>query len=431
MQLGQPRFKPSQPGRLVAPVALVAGMLLGACSDSPTADSTNPSTIASTTTIPARLDDGVLTIGLMVPNSGSGVDLGIAVEAGTDLAVRQINVGGGVNGRTLRLIRQDEGDDVASARLASNALINAGVDAILGPASSLDALALVTDIAEAGIVSCSPTASSLALDEIPDEGLFFRTIGSDSLQALALAEAADRTGATDIAVVYIDDDYGRPLATQTAAALRSTGLRIVLTAATQGLPDDIDQLAANISKLKPSAVVVIADAETGPAIVVTLDRRLDGLPNFVVNEAMRRPSAAAAPYSAALAARITGVSPLATPPDDFLNQLRTVSIDTVGNYASNAYDCVNLIALASEMADSDNPSEFAPLIDDLSIGGTACASFAECYTALQANRNFQYNGPTGVLDLGQRGDPFNAVFDLFGFDENGRDVSLAKVIVTQ
>ena len=64
----------------------------------------------------------------------------------------------------------------------------------------------------AGILTCSPTASAMALDNYPDSGLFFRTIPSDSLQMVAIAHVAERTGSTSIAIGYLDDAYGRDLA---------------------------------------------------------------------------------------------------------------------------------------------------------------------------------------------------------------------------
>ena len=65
------------------------------------------------------------------------------------------------------------------------------------------------EIVDAGVVACSPTASASLLDNFPDRNLFFRTIPSDSLQALAIGEAVDRTGASRATVAYIDDTYGQ------------------------------------------------------------------------------------------------------------------------------------------------------------------------------------------------------------------------------
>ena len=68
-------------------------------------------------------------------------------------------------------------------------------------------------------MACSPTASASLLDNFPDNGLFFRTIPSDSLQAIAIVEAVNQTGANTATVAYIDDDYGQLFAESIGEAL--------------------------------------------------------------------------------------------------------------------------------------------------------------------------------------------------------------------
>ena len=47
----------------------------------------------------------------------------------------------------------------------------------------------------------------------------FRTIPSDSLQAAAIADVVENTGARETVVVHVDDAYGRPFAAEAEAAL--------------------------------------------------------------------------------------------------------------------------------------------------------------------------------------------------------------------
>src|SRR4029450_6590125 len=94
------------------------------------------------------------------------------------------------------------------------------------PASSNDAIALAQDIVGAGIAACSPAASTLALDNFPDNGLLFRTVPSDSLRAEAMAAVIEQTGETSVAITYIDDAYGRPFEAALRNALRRRGIEI-------------------------------------------------------------------------------------------------------------------------------------------------------------------------------------------------------------
>ena len=92
----------------------------------------------------------------------------------------------GVLGKDVVLEIVDEGGGTGPDELLAS-----GVDAIVGPASSRVALAQLSSIVqpETGVVTCSPTATALALDDFPDNGFFFRTAPSDSLQMAAIARS--------------------------------------------------------------------------------------------------------------------------------------------------------------------------------------------------------------------------------------------------
>ena len=100
----------------------------------------------------------------------------------------------------------------------------------------------------------------------------------------------------------------------------------------------------------------------------------DDPPTIIVNSAMRRP--VAPDQIAALApdvrSRIVGLAPAAT---------NGQPGEPPGAYATNAFDCLNLIALAASQAGSDDPDEIAALIDDVSEGGTPCRDFADVHRA--------------------------------------------------
>jgi branched-chain amino acid transport system substrate-binding protein len=407
--------------------ALSVALLIG-CDGSSTPPSATD-TPAPTANPPQRPGDGQLVVGVLVPREGAGVSIGSSIDLGTSLATAQINNAGGVNGVPLRVIKAEEPEDLDAARVSMDSLIAQGVDAIVGPTSSLNALALTTRATEAGVLVCSPTASSIGLDSVPDDGLFFRTVPSDTLQALAIAEAVDQSGANAVTVVHLDDEYGRDLAERTIDALRRTGIIVTAVVPTTGSSDDVDAAAESVVATDNSLIVVIADASIGPLIITSIDQRTDAAPSYVVNDAMRRPNADAVSYDSALAQRISGVSPVATPSDEFLSELRGLDATTNGPFAANAYDCLNLIALAAETSGSDQPRNMAGVFASLTTSGSACASFGDCMAALTSRRNFQYNGPGGVLDMGRQGDLVNALYELFTYDESGRDVARGRIAV--
>lgn len=396
------------------------------------ADSAAPApTAAVTTTSIPRVDDGILTIGVLTPQGSANADIGQAIRTAVQLAVTKINAAGGFGNQEVVLIPADEGVAVIGVDPAITSLIESGVDAIIGPASSINALAGLKEIVDAGVVACSPTASASLLDDFPDHNLFFRTIPSDSLQAAAIAEAVDRTGASRATVAYIDDAYGQSFVELVGASLSRKGIQQDESVPFSSNNPSIAAAARSIASTSADVVVVIGDATSGPVMVGAIDTASGTTrPLYIVNDAMRRPTASAEPLGVSLASRVNGISPIAySTNEQFLAQLGAAAGNS-SPYAANAYDCVNLIALAALAGESTQPTVIAANIPAVSDSGTPCMSFPDCRDGIEAGSNINYDGPgPGALTIGSNGELATAVFELFGFDETGRDVHLGTVSV--
>ena len=410
----------------IATVALAAVVLPLACTDDDDAAPTSVAAPSTTTTEPARNDNDALTIGQLLPASGEGASIGQGMSEAVARAVDEINAAGGVLGRPVELVTADEGSDAASAADGIDILLEAGVDAVVGPASSTVALATLGDLLSAGVLTCSPTATSLALDNFPSSQLFFRTAPSDSLQAEAIAKLAQQTGIFTVAVAFLDDRYGHPFADATIDALEERALDVVrevpFSSTDESLLDQATQLADSEAEL----VVVIADGEHGVDMLTAMGEviRFPEVepPEIIVNDSIRRPPSAQLVQAlpAAVRERVRGVSPMAGPQFD---------AEPPGPFATNAYDCVNLIALSALQAGTDEPMQMATRMTEAAARGQPCRDFATCADLLAAARNIDYDGPGGTVQLAANGDPERARFDLFGFDADGVDVSLTPSLM--
>ena len=416
--------------RLRRPLACAVALGLGlvACDNGGgSGASTTSSTMVVTTT--SRPDDGVFRVGLVLPTVGTGAEIGASLEAAVQLAADDINDAGGVNGQRVEILQRDEGDGASSAEVAIQDLLQLGVDAIIGPTSSADVLGTLRRPVTAGVLTCAPTATALALDGFPDSGLLIRTIPSDSLQAAAIARVVEESGNDNAAIVYLDDAYGRPLARAVEAQLRREGAAITTLAGFTASADSLDEAAATVAAATPDVVVVVADAANGTQAIAALAEVLDDRVPFVVNDAQRRPAASAQPLPAALLARVTGVAPAAfSGSSSFFAALAQEAPDVTGLYAHTGYDCLNLIALGAAASGSTRPATIAAAITAVSGGGTTCTSFSACEDGLRAGRNIDYDSPAGVLAIGPTGDPVAAVFEQFAF-EDGRDVTVRRFSV--
>jgi branched-chain amino acid transport system substrate-binding protein len=418
---------PARRLRLAGPaVALLLASPL-ACTDDDASLPTNltPSTTTPTTE-PARPDDGVLTIGLLLPTSGEGASIGQGMADAATQTVNEINRAGGVLGQPVRLVPADEGSDPSSATDGINSLIAAGVDAVVGPASSTVALATLDDLLSAGVLTCSPTATSLALDEFPSSDLFFRTAPSDSLQAEAIAQLAQQTGRSRAAVVFLDDRYGHPMAEAVVDALGARALDVVdeipFASDDESLVDEATELADSEAEV----VVVLGDGEHALLMLTAIGETTGRFPeveapDIIVNDAVRRPPSPQLVQQLpnTIRERIQGVSPVALP---------QFEAEPPGPFATNAYDCVNLIALSTIQAGTDDPAQIAPRMTESSSDGQPCRDFESCVELLRDARNIDYEGPSGEVQIGREGDPERARFDVFEFDEDGRDVSTARML---
>jgi len=420
-------------GRAPTAGIVLGSLALAACTSG--GEVTPPTTQpAPTTTVPVEEEsDGILTIGLLLPTSDPTLGEGL-IEAATD-AVGRINAAGGVLGQRVGIVERDEGlgDGTAAASIASMLDASVEVDAVIGPSSSLTALSDLDTLVDAGVAACSPTATALALDDFPDNRLFFRTVPSDSLQAVAIADLAERTGVQDVAVVSVDDAYGRPFAAAVEAALAG-GTRSVSNIQEFSFvraDGDLASKAQDVADSNARVVIVLAGSDDGAAFLEALDDTDFGsIDNIIVNDALRAPDITQRieALDPALRRLIQGIAPQAQSSDP------DRPFDPPGLFAAHAFDCVNLIALAAHKVDSDDPADFASQIPSLTVGGRVCTSFEACADLLDEPLDINYNGPDGITELLVIGDPLRARFDVFGFDTTGRTVPAEpspSIIATQ
>jgi branched-chain amino acid transport system substrate-binding protein len=407
--------------------AVSVGSLLSAtaCSPDAAAPATTPEPAPTTSVALEVAGDGVLTIGVLLPSDDT--ILGAPLSSAASVAIERINAAGGVLGRPVEVVVADEGETTASASESIQALLDGGVDAIVGPASSLVALSTLDQIVDAGVVSCSPTASAMSLDTFPDNGLFFRTVPSDSLLARAIGEAAIQTGALRAGIVHVDDGYGRDLADAVTSTLVDGAMAIGDTIPISGLDDDLTAEAQQLIDSGANVAVVLAGEDEGIRFLSALDA-LDsrGLATVIVNDTLRSPTEPQriAALGDQLRGRIVGLAPQAEAAD------AAAPFDPSGPFATNAYDCVNLLALATVRAGSDAPRAIAEQVSSVSSSGSACSAFADCLAAIEEGLQVDYDGPTGVTEISSRdGDPARAVFDRFRFGDDGLDVLERQVVV--
>jgi len=207
--------------------------------------------------------DGTLTVGELLPQSGDLAFLGPPEFAGVDLAVKDINAAGGVNGKPVKQVKADSGDGTPNiAPSETDKLLAANADVIVGAASSSVSLSVIDRITAAGVVQISPANTSTAFDSYADNGLYFRTAPSDVLQGQVMASTVIADGKQNIAILARQDSYGEALANNVKSFFEQAGGTVV---SFQLYDPNAATFSAEVQKIKaedPDALVLIAFDET-------------------------------------------------------------------------------------------------------------------------------------------------------------------------
>jgi len=405
--------RPSRTWRALA-VGAAAALVLTACGS----DSDSESDSSDDGSSSAAKGDGTLTIGTLLPQTGDLAFLGPPEFAGVQTAVDDINAAGGVLDKDVVQVKADSGDgtpDIAGAQ--TDKLLDANADAVVGAASSSVSLSVIDKITGAGVVQFSPANTSPALDDAKTDpkNLYFRTAPSDVLQGAVMANTVIGDGKNNVAILARQDSYGELLAGQIEKGIKDGGGNVVTK---QLYSADATNYTAEVNKVaasKPDAVVLVAFDETKKIIPSLISKGVgpqDVQTYFVDGNT--------ADYSKDFKpGTLTGVEatlPGAELTSDFRARLLKTDPSLKDfTYGPESYDATVLTALAAIAAKSDSPETFAPEIIKASEGGTACTTFEECAELAKKGEDFDYNGVSGPIEMGETGSPTKATIGIYKY----------------
>jgi len=210
-----------------------------------------------------------LTIGTLLPETGNLAFLGPPEVAGVQLAINDINAAGGVLGAPVNLVTGDSGDtSTDTATQTVDRLLQSGVNAIIGAASSGVSQSVINTIVGAGVVQFSPANTSDIFTTYDDKGLYFRTAPADTLQARALADLIGADGNNTVGILALNDPYGTGLAENTANNLIGDGLPedSIKTIIYDPTAANFDSEVQQMTDFNPDAIVVIGFEESSRII---------------------------------------------------------------------------------------------------------------------------------------------------------------------
>ncbi|MCU1352547.1 MAG: hypothetical protein JWM05_1756 [Acidimicrobiales bacterium] len=448
-----------------AAVGLTLALAVAACGkdskkSSPTtattaAPSSGGSGSTTTTTAPAKpvapdqnggrkTSDGTLVLGAALPQTGKLAQLGPPMIKGAQMAVRDINLAGGVNGKPMKLIVGDDGgganDDVAKATV-DKFINNDKVDGIVGAAGSGTTKSVIDKITSSGTVECSPSNTGSDLTTKADAGLYFRTAPPDNLQAQALAKAISDDGHQNVLLVAQNTDYGTGFVKFLKPDLEKAGAKVLDTVTYDPTGTSFDSEVGKVAAAKPDAVALIGYPEDGGLFLKGMIQKgigpkdtaiyvADGMQSNTLYQAVDK-------SNPAITQGIKGTAASAAPsngakffPAAFKSYAPEVSSPI---YSAQAYDCVVLMALAAQQAKSDAPYDIAKTIGAISkgtgAGATKCTTYAACIALIKAGTALDYDGASGALDFSPYGEPSAGEYEVYAFGKDGKYTTTSRISV--
>ena len=158
------------------------------------------------------VDDGPIKIGTIMPISGPVSAYGIQSRDAILMAVEEINANGGVLGRELQVVVEDDEANPEKTKNAFTKLVTSdGIIGLIGALTSKCSLAITADAQARKVIMVTPSSTN---DTVTDAGDYiFRSCYNDSFQGQVVAQYAYETlGAMNAAILFDNtNDYSKGL----------------------------------------------------------------------------------------------------------------------------------------------------------------------------------------------------------------------------
>ncbi len=392
-------------------------------------------TVAATTASGRGQAGFTLRIGVVVPFTGASAVFGPAYAKSAGLAVQQANRAlrqAGVNDVKLQIEYADDATTPEGGVNAARKLITKGADCILGALTSGSSIAIAqAATVPARVPQIGPNNSSPALTDLADNGYYFRTMPSDTLQAPILARLIrEEMGAgKTISLAGRNDAFGTGLLPPLKRALERSGMQVRGPLLYDPTAASYNSEADDIVQGNPDAYVILDFpanyAKIGSALLRT--GRFNGrklfvaggwpatIPSFI-------PTASLEGARGTVAGSVTG-----TKAGEAFHRLFTTSPGTKDRQTLelNNFDGALICVLAALAADSSRGSDIVKHIQRVSsVPGRTYTylNLSAAIRAVRAGKDINYEGVGGPVDFDAKGDLTAALYNVYSYKDGKQDV---------
>jgi ABC-type branched-subunit amino acid transport system substrate-binding protein len=364
---------------------------------------------------------------LLVPYSKLE-EYSVEVKNAIELAIGEINMGGGVLGKKLDLVAADDGAYKDLAVLYADSLVRKyKVSAIIGPAGSARVIHLArTYLPDHPVLVVSPSASSSEISDLEDDGLVWRTMPSDAQQTRIAADYIfNKLGKRSVGILYSQDAYGKGLRSGFKNYFQG---KIVSEVSFSPLVDmntfDFTEKMDELFKNKPEAIFFAAGGTDVGIISTKISGRhhvtkrykpvffgVDATKsNYLIESGNKK-----------ITEGMFGTDLKSSSSPEFRDKYyRMYNRYPVLSDSERAYDIVYILSLAMEKAKSDHYRDIKNELRSITEGGEKVGpqDYAEAREKLRMNKDLHYEGVSGKITFDENGDLSTGVFEIWKI-ENG------------
>ncbi len=316
---------------------------------------------------------GKFVIGGIGPLTGEAASYGISVKQGAEIAIEEINQAGGVTVGdkkvSLELNFMDDEATPENAVTAFNALMDAGMDALMGTVTSGAGLGIIELTKEEGILMLTPSGSAAGLTKYDNA---FRLCFTDPLQGVTMANFAKDQGYSKIAVIYNNsDEYSTGMMQAFVDQVAVNGGTIV--ASESFVKGDVD-FNTQLTKIKGTdAEAIFLPIYYGDVAAITtqasaLEMSLpfiggdgwDGVIAQTVDPTVLEGAVFLTPFNAGSTDQATA---------DFVKKYEEKYKATPDQFAADGYDSIYVIAAAMEKAASTESAQIIAAMTQIEVKG--------------------------------------------------------------
>jgi len=208
----------------------------------------------------------------IVELSGGGATVGTNWKNGIDLAIEEINAGGGILGHRLEVTHADSQSNPGVARAQAQKALDGEPYVLLGPGYSGSVKVTAPLAAEAGIAQIMG-GEAAELTRGGNKFLFRTSFGQQSSMPKVAKYIHDEVKATSVAIVWVNNDFGKGGRDVITREFGRLGVKVAADISTEAGQADFAADVAKIKAAAPDAVFIYVNEEESARILKEVKRQ--------------------------------------------------------------------------------------------------------------------------------------------------------------